>query len=51
MQLELFPKIKVEIKEEIDRYLIMFSGGKDSLFLLLWTLVATNHKYQFNLDR
>jgi 3'-phosphoadenosine 5'-phosphosulfate sulfotransferase (PAPS reductase)/FAD synthetase len=38
MQLELFPKPELEIKGEIDRYLLMFSGGKDSLFLLLWAI-------------
>ena len=38
MQLELFPTPEIEIQGEIDRYLLMFSGGKDSLCLLLWAI-------------
>ena len=42
MQLELFLSLEIEIQGEIDRYLLMFSGGKDSLCLLL-------RAYQFKL--
>jgi tRNA(Ile)-lysidine synthase TilS/MesJ len=42
MQLELFLSLEIEIQGEIDRYLLMFSGGQDSLCLLLWA-------YQFKL--
>jgi 3'-phosphoadenosine 5'-phosphosulfate sulfotransferase (PAPS reductase)/FAD synthetase len=43
MQLSLFPEqiestLKVEITGEIERYIIAFSGGKDSVCLLLWAI-------------
>jgi 3'-phosphoadenosine 5'-phosphosulfate sulfotransferase (PAPS reductase)/FAD synthetase len=38
VQLELFPEPQLQISGEIDRYLVMFSGGKDSLYLLLWAI-------------